>query len=114
MRKFKFKLLLIAIILLASCSTVPITGRRQLSLIPRWELVTLSEDNYRKLISESKLSEDAQQTQIVVTVGKKIASATEQFMRESGMESEIQNYHWEFNLIKDDKTINAFACPAGK
>ncbi|HHT9130769.1 MAG TPA: M48 family metallopeptidase, partial [Candidatus Brocadiaceae bacterium] len=64
--------------------------------------------------SESKLSEDAQQTQMVVNVGKKIASATEQFMRESGMESEIQNYHWEFNLIKDDKTINAFCMPGGK
>jgi len=114
MLTFKFKLFLIAIILLASCSTVPITGRRQLSLIPRWELITLSEDNYRKLISESKLSEDTQQTQIVVNVGKKIASATEQFMRESGMESEIQNYHWEFNLIKDDKTINAFCMPGGK
>ena len=114
MPKSKFKLLLIAIILLAGCSTVPITGRRQLSLIPQWELVSLSEDNYRKLISESKLSEDAQQTQMVVNVGKKIASATEQFMRESGMESEIQNYHWEFNLIKNDKTINAFCMPGGR
>ena len=35
-------------------------------------------------------------------------------MRENGMEKEIETYHWEFNLIEDDKTINAFCMPGGK
>jgi len=41
---------------------------------------------------------------MVVNVGKRIASSAEQFMRENKMEKEIQNYHWEFKLIQDDKT----------
>ncbi|MEK7852360.1 MAG: M48 family metallopeptidase, partial [Planctomycetota bacterium] len=71
-------------------------------------------DSYNQLISQSKLSTDQQKTQLVVTVGNKIAKATEQFMRENGMEKDLQNYHWEFNLIEDDKTVNAFCMPGGK
>ena len=95
-------------------STVPITGRRQLSIVPQSQLISSSMDSYNQLISQSKLSTDQQKTQLVVTVGNKIAKATEQFMRENGMEKDLQNYHWEFNLIEDDKTVNAFCMPGGK
>lgn len=102
------------IIFLISCSTVPITGRRQLSLVPQDQLIALSKDSYRQLIQQSDLSENRKEKQMVLNVGKRIASAAEQFMRENDMEEEIKNYRWEFRLIEDDKTINAFAMPGGK
>jgi len=105
---------LIVIIFLIGCSTVPITGRRQLSFIPQNQLIASSNDSYHQLLSESKISEDKEKTQMVVNVGKRIASSAEQFMRENRMEKEIQNYHWEFKLIQDDKTVNAFCMPGGK
>jgi len=105
---------LIVITFLIGCSTVPITGRRQLSFIPQNQLIASSNDSYHQLLSESKISEDKEKTQMVVNVGKRIASSAEQFMRENRMEKEIQNYHWEFKLIQDDKTVNAFCMPGGK
>ncbi len=114
MFKSKFSALVLGIILLIGCSTVPITGRKQLSFIPQNQLVASSIESYNQLLSESKLSQDPQKKQMVVNVGKKIAASAEQFMRENGMEKELQNYHWEFNLIQDDKTVNAFCMPGGK
>lgn len=114
MFKTRFFVLLTTIVFFVGCSTVPITGRKQLSFIPQNQLITSSADSYRQLISESKLSGDAQKKQMVVDVGRRIASSAEEFMRENGMEKEIQNYHWEFKLIEDDKTVNAFCMPGGK
>jgi predicted Zn-dependent protease len=109
------KLSIVCIVLFfISCSTVPITGRRQLSLVPQNQLIALSRDSYRQLIQQSDLSENRKEKQMVVNVGKKIALAAEQFMRENNMKEEIKNYRWEFRLIEDDKMINAFAMPGGK
>ncbi|GAB61205.1 MAG: M48 family peptidase [Candidatus Jettenia sp.] len=114
MLKSKFFISTLAIILFIGCSTVPITGRRQLSFVPQSQLFTLSQDSYHQLLSESKLSNDAGKKEMVVKVGKSIAQSAEQFMRENDMEEEIKNYEWEFNLIEDDKTVNAFCMPGGK
>jgi predicted Zn-dependent protease len=48
------------------------------------------------------------------TVGARIARATEELMRERGLEEDLKNYKWEFNLIEDDKTVNAWCMPGGK
>lgn len=50
---------------------------------------------------------------MVTRVGKKIAAATEAYLKQNGLESEIQNFSWEFNLVKDDQ-VNAFCMPGGK
>lgn len=114
MFKSKFSTLFLIAVLIIGCSTVPITGRKQLSFIPQNQLISSSIDSYNQLLSQSKLSQDAQKKQMVVDVGKKIAASAEQFMRENGMEKELENYHWEFNLIEDDKMVNAFCMPGGK
>jgi len=114
MLKFRFSLWLAALMLFVGCSTVPITGRRQISFVPQSQLISSSIDSYNQLIEQSTLSNDTAKTQMVVTVGNNIAKSAEQFMRENRMEKELQNYHWEFNLIEDDKTVNAFCMPGGK
>ncbi|OQA56646.1 MAG: TPR repeat-containing protein YfgC precursor [Candidatus Omnitrophica bacterium ADurb.Bin277] len=105
---------LVSMLVLAGCATVPITGRQQLSFIPQGQLLTLSDQGYREVLSQSTLSGNAAQTAEVVEVGQRIAAAAESFMRDSGMEKEISNYKWEFKLIQDDKTVNAFCMPGGK
>jgi predicted Zn-dependent protease len=102
------------ILFLSGCAVVPITGRRQLSLIPSGQLLSLSNESYKQVLSQAKLSTDADWGAKVNTVGKKIADSAEAFMRENGMEDEVANYKWEFNLIEDDKTVNAFCMPGGK
>jgi predicted Zn-dependent protease len=100
--------------LLAACATVPLTERKSLRLIPSSELLSLSDEQYSKVLSESKLSTDRRKIQMVTRVGKRIASAAEEFLKESQAEDKIKNYQWEFNVIEDDKTANAWCMPGGK
>ena len=50
---------------------------------------------------------------MVERVGKNIASATEAYLRQTGKESELANFSWEFVLVKSDE-VNAFCMPGGK
>ena len=100
--------------LLASCATVPITERRTLHLVSDQELTAMSLEEYHKVLQQSKLSHDPAKVQMVRTVGSKIAKATEDLLREKGLVEDLQNYKWEFNLIEDDKTVNAWCMPGGK
>lgn len=111
-----FTILLFGLILLLvqACATVPLTGRTQLNLIGDEQITQMSLTNYQKVLRESKLSTNKREVEMIRRVGRRVARATEQFMRENGLESEIKNYKWEFNLIEDDKTINAWCMPGGK
>jgi predicted Zn-dependent protease len=100
--------------LIAACATVPITERKSLSLVPESQLLSLSAQQYQQVLKESELSNDPQKTATVRQVGRNIALAAESFLRERGLQDEIRNYEWEFNLIKDDKTVNAWVMPGGK
>jgi predicted Zn-dependent protease len=97
-----------------SCATVPLTERRGLRLLPESELVSLGLQQYSEVLKKSKLSNDVQKVQQVREVGKRIARAAEEFLREWGLASEIKHYQWEFNLIEDDKIVNAWCMPGGK
>ncbi len=100
--------------LLNACATVPLTERTSLHLLPDSELLSLSLEQYQTVLKEAKLSSDSQQVQKVRRVGARIARATADLLREKGLEAEIQNYKWEFNLIDDPKVVNAWCMPGGK
>jgi predicted Zn-dependent protease len=97
-----------------ACATVPVTGRKQLDLVPDSELVAMSYSEYATVMKKSKLSTDQDKVNMVRRVGKRIAAAAEDFLVQEGLGSEVQNYKWEFNLIQDDKTVNAWCMPGGK
>ncbi len=102
------------LLIILSCTTVPVTGRSSLHILPDSEVMTMSFEQYSEVLKKSKLSNDANKVQMVRRVGTRIARASEEFMRDAGMESEIKNFQWEFNLIQDDKTVNAWCMPGGK
>ena len=101
-------------LLLFSCATVPITERRAIHLVSDEEMNTLSLQEYTKVIQQSKLSHNSVEAQMVKNVGSRIARATEDFLKEKGMAEDIRTYKWEFNLIDDPKTVNAWCMPGGK
>lgn len=101
-------------LLIAGCATVPITGRQQLSLISQVQLLSLSEQNYDRLLAESRVVKDTQEAAMVERVGERIAAAAEDFMKEEGRYQDIAAYRWEFTLLKDDDNANAFTMPGGK
>lgn len=106
--------LLSVVVLLSACSTVPITGRSGLHLVPQSQLLTLSLQQYDEVLQKSKLSQDPEKVAMVRRVGFRIAEAAEAFLKESGHEESLDNYKWEFNLIEDDETANAWVMPGGK
>jgi predicted Zn-dependent protease len=103
----------IAVFLVQGCSSVPITGRRQLMLISDQQVITLSLQQYQDYINTANIITGTPEAQKVKKVGMKIANAVETFLKNSGASSEIQNYAWDFKLV-EDKSINAFAMPGGK
>jgi predicted Zn-dependent protease len=108
------KILLIAGILLTeSCSTVPLTGRSQLSLLPESSMVEMSLTSYSDFLKENKLSVNASQTQQIKRVGAKVSAAVETYLKNNGFTSYIENFKWEFNLVQDD-VPNAWCMPGGK
>ena len=104
---------LIAIFILTSCGSVPLTGRRQVLLVPDSEVLSLSLTQYDEYIKTATKSTNKTQTATVERVGKKIAAATEAYLKQNGMSAEIAKFSWEFNLIKSDD-VNAFCMPGGK
>jgi len=106
-----FMLLLFYVV---ACAEVPITHRKSLRLVPESELLTMSLQQYSEVLNKSKLSTDQQKVQMVRNVGFKIAKAAEAFLVEAGQSASIKNYQWDFNLIEDDKTVNAWVMPGGK
>ncbi|MGD2100185.1 MAG: M48 family metallopeptidase [Desulfobacterales bacterium] len=99
---------------LIACAQVPITHRQSLQLLPESQLASMSLQEYDKVLEKSKLSTNREQVEMVRRVGSKIAQAAEAFLADAGMQSQIKNLNWEFNLIEDDKTANAWVMPGGK
>jgi predicted Zn-dependent protease len=102
------------LLLIVSCAEVPITHRQSLHLVPDSELMTLSYQQYNQVLHKSRLSADTQEEAMVRRVGGRIARVAETFLREAGQGDTIKNYHWEFNLIEDEKTVNAWVMPGGR
>ncbi len=112
--KFKyFTFLFIISIVLTACSSVPVTGRKQLNIIPSSQMMSMSYQQYDDFLKSNKLSTNAQQTQMIKTVGAKIKTAVETYFRQQNMSSELDGYSWEFNLI-DSPEANAWCMPGGK
>ena len=100
--------------LLSACATVPITGRRQLSLVPNSEMNSLAVTQYKQTLTTSKLSTNANDVAMVRRVGQRIQQAVTQYFAQQGQSSQLEGYAWEYNLIDDAKTVNAWCMPGGK
>lgn len=112
MSKFTLAALPFAALILVSCSTVPVTGRSSLNLIPDSQLASLGKTSYDEFLATAPVSKDAQANEMVRRVGTRMAGATEAYMRKLGISTE--NLAWEFNVIDDPETANAFVMPGGK
>ncbi|HEV8511798.1 MAG TPA: M48 family metallopeptidase [Cyclobacteriaceae bacterium] len=97
-----------------SCATVPVTGRKQLDLVSSSEINTMSATQYQDVIKKGPLSTDVQKTEMIKRVGTRIQKGVEQYMASKGWSDQLAGFNWEFNLIQDDKTVNAWCMPGGK
>lgn len=100
-------------LMIAACSRVLISNRRQLALIPNSSMLEMSFDQYGQFLEENDMSANQKNTEMVKRVGKNIQNAVEEYFLEIGMEDELKNYEWEFNLIESNE-VNAWCMPGGK
>ncbi len=113
MMKRPFATLTLLLLLLAGCGSVPVTGRKQVLLVSDQEILTSSLAQYRNYMKTAPKSTAAKPSAMVTRVGKRIAAATEKYMRQHGLQEEVKNFAWEFNLVKGTQ-VNAFCMPGGK
>lgn len=85
------------------CSTVPVTGRKSFNLIPDSQADALGLEAYKKVQTDSKMITSGREYDQVLRVGKRIAAV-----------ADAPSFQWEFCLINDPKTVNAFCLPGGK
>lgn len=114
----KIQILLVAAIALlmtacGSTQTVPLTGRQHRISVSDEQLLSLSQQQYSAYMQKATKSTNATNTQMVERVGRNLANAVETYLKNNGFASEVNNFHWEFNLVQD-KQANAFCMPGGK
>ncbi len=97
-----------------ACASVPVTGRRQLNLVSNAEILPTVRLQYDSVVRTGPLSKNQEQTEMVKRVGVKIQKAVEKYMADKGLSSQLDGFAWEFNLIDDPKTVNAWCMPGGK
>ena len=113
MNKNSMGVVLVLAAVLFACSTVPITGRKQLSLIPAGQMLSMSYQEYDGFLKSNKLSTNQEQIQLVKKVGGRIQKSVEMYFAEKGLSGQLKDYRWEFNLV-ESKDVNAWCMPGGK
>lgn len=101
------------LLLIDSCSVVPLTGRKQLNLLPESEMIAMGFTNYSDFLKDNPPSTDAGNAAMVREVGNNIASAVVKYFTDNNLQSRLNGYSWEFNLV-NDPTPNAWCMPGGK
>ena len=101
-------------LILPSCSTVPITDRRQLTLIPESKINSQAAAAYEKFRIKTKLIKKGPQLKEVVEIGKKIELAVSAFFANKGEEDPTKHFAWDYVLVDNDKIVNAWCMPGGK
>ena len=101
-------------LILPSCSTVPITERRQLSIIPESRINRQAAAAYENFRSKSKLITRGPQLKEVREIGKKMEVAVSAFFEKEGKPNPTKNFGWDYVLVDNDKIVNAWCMPGGK
>ena len=101
-------------IILPSCSTVPITERKQLTLIPESKINNQAAAAYEQFKIKTKLIKEGPQLKEVIEIGKKIEVAVSAFFINKGDEDPTKNFGWDYILVDNDKVANAWCMPGGK
>ena len=101
-------------LILPSCATVPITERKQLSIIPEYKINSQAAKAYEQFRSKAKLIKSGSRLNEVISIGKRIENSVSAFFQKKGQEDPTQNFAWDYVLVDDDKVVNAWCMPGGK
>ena len=101
-------------VVLNSCTTAPITERRQLKIIPEAKLNAQAAQIYEKVKEKEKLSKDKKKLNEIKDIGKKMENAIGEYFQRENIADPTINFQWEYILIDNKKVKNAWCMPGGK
>lgn len=97
-----------------SCSKVPISGRKQVNLLPETTLMGMSITNYKTFLSQNTtVAATTSDATMVKRVGEKVSKAITIYLNKNGASKRIKGFNWEFNLVQSNE-VNAWCMPGGK
>jgi len=97
-----------------SCTTAPITDRKQLRLIPEAKLNAQAEEIYKQIKKKEKMSTDLKTLNEIKKIGKKMENSISEYFSRSDIPDPTSNFNWEYILIEKNKVKNAWCMPGGK
>ena len=101
-------------LILNSCSTAPITERRQLKIIPEAKLNAQAALIYEKIKEKEKLSKDIETLNQIKEIGNKMENSISKYFDSSNLADPTSSFDWEYILIDNKKVRNAWCMPGGK
>ena len=99
---------------LHSCSSAPITERKQLKILPESKLNAQAAEIYEKVKEKEKMSKDEKTLNEIKEIGKKIEYSIGEYFYRSKLNDPTANFDWEYILIDNKKVRNAWCMPGGK
>ena len=99
---------------LNSCTSAPITERKQLKIISESKLNAKAAQIYEKVKEKEKMSSDKETLKEIKKIGKNIENSIEEYFYRSKLNDPTINFDWEYILIDNKKVRNAWCMPGGK
>ena len=101
-------------LIISSCTTVPITERKQFKIIPESTLNKQAEQIYEKVKRKEKLSDDLNKLNEIKEIGNSIENAVSEYFYRNNINDPTANFKWEYILVDNKKIKNAWCMPGGK
>ena len=99
---------------LHSCSTAPITDRKQFKILPESKLNAQAAQIYEKVKEKEKMSNDVKTLNLIKKIGNKIENSISEYFYKEDLKDPTSNFQWEYILIENKKVKNAWCMPGGK
>lgn len=104
---------LLAIAVCLACSTVPLTERKQLLLVPSSAVLSTSYEQYAEFMRSHTVVRGTKEAASVETIGRRTQRAVTAYFTQQKEQDRLAGYEWEFNLV-EDTSVNAWCMPGGK
>ena len=101
-------------IILNSCSTAPITERKQFKIVSEQRLNSQAAKVYEKVKAKEKMSKDLKTLNEIKEIGKKMEDSISEYFSRENINDPTAYFDWEYILIENKKIKNAWCMPGGK
>ena len=103
-------------LIIPSCTTAPITQRRQLKILPESYINRQAFQMYQRVKNSKdiKISNDKKTLSEIREIGKNIEESVSAYFDSIDEPDPTFNFQWEYILIDNEKIKNAWCLPGGK